>query len=357
METRRVVTEDPKQAQWALLSQFIYQPNIVRYQVANGLPEPSLELVNYISGCINQADAYYTSASRAKLDISPLLFYYGTTNLLAGAWALIKGEIPLINDHGMKLQGTENLSEYLRDLSVRPQKSKGGGLSAFCSVFSPNCNMVNGASWTFLEILASIPDVRSDLIVCYDQEKLFVLPVEVVKKLDVFNERALLVDVTKIDNFEEALKHVDGFSANYLKPQQTENHLILHRKLRSKEIGTLSISGQRNLIIPHYKNNQWLAPSQIILFLMGLYVLGSLSRYNPEFWHPFVQKFQTGEKLLVERFLSVSERYIPNLVLDAIHKMHFQFLFNESSATSASTSLTKEDVETIVSGLMQRGKI
>lgn len=217
--------------------------------------------------------------------------------------------------------------------------------------------MVNGANWTFLEVLASIPDVRSDFIVCYDQEKLFALPIEVVKKLDVINERALLVDVSKIDNFEEALKHIDEFSVNYLKPQRTENHLILHRKLRAKEIGALSTSGQRSLIIPHYKNNQWLAPSQIILFLMGLYVLGSLSRYNPEFWHPFVQKFQTGEKLLIERFLSVSERYIPNLVLDAIHKMHFQFLFNESSTTGASTSLTKEDVETIVSGLMQRGKV
>jgi hypothetical protein len=357
MEIRKVITEDPKRTQWALLSQFVYPPNIERYQNGLGLTRPNAELVNYISGCISQANAYYVSAAQAALDISPLLLYYGTTNLLAGVWALIKGIIPPIKDHGMKLIGIEGLQEELRVLSVRPRKPIDGALSIFCSVFSPDCNIVNGGEWTLLEILASVPDIRSDFILCYDKEKLFTLPVEIVRKLDFVNDRASLRDVAKIGNFDEALRRTRGFSESYIQPQPTKNHLILHRKLNGNEIGSLSISGQKYLIIPHRKNNQWIEPSQLMLFLMGIYVLGNLSRYNPEFWHPFVKKFQTGEKLLVERFLAVAERYIPNLVLDSIHNLHFQFLFNESSMADGGSLLTKEDVIDIVSNMRQRGKL
>ena len=50
----------------------------------------------------------------------------------------------------------------------------------------------------------------------------------------------------------------------------------------------------------------------VILFL---FIMGSLCRYHPEIWGPFVLNDETGERLLFEKFIYYSRRIIiPNIV-------------------------------------------
>ena len=81
-------TETPELEQWRLLGQFRYAPNIRRYLAEHGLIPAFHGIEDYVCGSIGQAEAYYQAARVAPLDISPLLLYYGTTSLLAGAAAL-----------------------------------------------------------------------------------------------------------------------------------------------------------------------------------------------------------------------------------------------------------------------------
>jgi hypothetical protein len=63
-----------------------------------------------------------------------------------------------------------------------------------------------------------------------------------------------------------------------------------------------------------------------MVLLMSLYALGYISRYRPELWNPFVRNDATGERMVVERLLSIALRYTPNLVLNVIYNERLSFV-------------------------------
>jgi hypothetical protein len=73
---------------------------------------------------------------------------------------------------------------------------------------------------------------------------------------------------------------------------------------------------------------------------MGLFAFGYLSRYYPERWNPFVRSDETGEKLVIEGFLLICQRYLPNLVLNLIYGERVQFI-NELEKILDISSLEK----------------
>lgn len=75
-----VFSENPENDLWRELLQFSYEANINRYLSKKGL-HANGETINCIVGSFLQADEYYRAAKDANLQISPLLLYYGTTNL------------------------------------------------------------------------------------------------------------------------------------------------------------------------------------------------------------------------------------------------------------------------------------
>lgn len=352
MEIHQIVTEEPIRTQWQLLSQFTYPSNIVRYLNDKGISVPRDDVLEYISGCIRQAEAYFCSASNAPLDISPLLVYYGTSNLLVGVWAILKGEKPNISEHGMKLSDVPLSASSIANISVLPCNPTTGALQQLCNVFSPACKIVNGSKWTLQEILGSIPDIWTDYKVCYENTPIFTVPVEIVQS-DVNLERIPLSQIN-IDDLKKKLLQMENFDNYYLKPRQTKKFLILYRKLASEENGVFSISGQKYLQLPHQKNQTLITPSQLILFFMGLYLFGMLSRYHPDYWHPFVRTDETGERLLVERFITVAVRYIPNLVLNSIYNRNIQLSGIKPQVLDVQQELNKDAVEEIVNEILRR---
>ena len=314
-------TENAAKDQWKLLAQYAYPTNITRYLQQHGFAD-SEKLVEYIAGCFRQSEAYFIAADDSPIDISPLLQYYGAATLLAGASTLIRGDQLPIKDHGMSLNAS-NIKQ-IADAQIIPRGN--GALQQFAGIFSPGCLFVNGEPWTMEEILGSIPDLKQDFENCYQAAVPYTIPIEIVKRDRGSLERIAKKELTRYKSPENALANIEHLLHSYLIPENTNQYIILHRKIKSPEIGAYSLFNQKHLQIAHSKKGQKLTPSQIINMFMGMFSVGILSRYHPEFWNPFVRSDETGELLLIERFIAVCQRYFPNLVLNEIRKSRIQFV-------------------------------
>ena len=350
MDVRRIATESPKADQWKLLTQFAYPTNIRGYLENHGFAKTDPKTVEFIAGCVRQGEAYFMAAENSPLDIAPLLLYYGAANLLAGASAMMTGVRPTIKHHGMKLEPPDTEPIRIKNAKVKPVRPKIGALEQFCNVFSGGCVLPNGVPWTVEEILGSLPDLKRDFESCYPDARPYTIPVEIVRRRQDSLERIVPSEVARYKSLQDALARVVGFADTYLDPQYSEQmtYIVLYRKMRAAEIGTYSIFGQKYLQIAHIKNGQYLSPSQIIIMFMGLFALGYLSRYHPELWNPFVRSDQTGERLVIEKFLAICQRYLPNLALNMIRGERIQFVYETEGVLDLTNSPTESDLDEMV---------
>ncbi|HZH29203.1 MAG TPA: hypothetical protein VEY11_00295 [Pyrinomonadaceae bacterium] len=115
----QVATDEPKAEQWKLLGQYAYPTNIQRFLNERSATADT-ETANYIAGSIQQSSAYFLASESSPLDISPLLLYYGATNLLSGISAMLVGVKLLTKHHGMQLHLPSAANPQIRDFEVRP---------------------------------------------------------------------------------------------------------------------------------------------------------------------------------------------------------------------------------------------
>jgi hypothetical protein len=218
--------------------------------------------------------------------------------------------------------------------------------------------LVNGATWTLEEILGSIPDLKRDFENCYPKALTYTIPVQVVRRKAGTLERFDPAEVARYQTPQHALRGVNGLGTAYLPPQY-KKYLALYRRIDSADIGTYSILGQKSLVIAHLKNGQSVTPSQLILMHMGLFALGHISRYRPQIWNPFVRTDETGERLVIEKFLGICQRYLPNLVLNEILHEQIQFVYEVERGIDLTASLTDSDLrdmeDRIVKKLREEG--
>ncbi|HYT04127.1 MAG TPA: YaaC family protein [Gemmatimonadales bacterium] len=349
MKVRTIQTEEPRLEQWRLLSRYSYEPNIARFFGSRGATAPTPSLTEYIAGSIRQAEAYFVAATDAPLDIQPLLLYYGAANLLAGAGAMLAaGKLPIKN-HGMTLQQSSSGGGRIADLEILPVSPTAGALQLFTNVFSPGTVFLSGVPWTLEEVLGSIPDLKEHFVECFPQARTYALAVELVRREELTFERIALDQFAPAPDPREPLERVPGISRAYIRPDfPGGRYVILRRKLGAAEIGSHSLSGGKWLHMAHEKGGKLVEPGQLVLMLMGLYALGHLSRYFPEQWNPFVRTDQTGERMVVERFLQITLRYVPNLVLNALSGERIQFVYPVSGEPSVEAPAGYEELKKLI---------
>jgi hypothetical protein len=56
-----------------------------------------------------------------------------------------------------------------------------------------------------------------------------------------------------------------------------------------------------------------------------MYLLGILSRYTSKKWLELLSGSKTGEIYIIQKFLEVSRRKFPNLILNELHNKQFVF--------------------------------
>lgn len=352
MNIQKIVTEDPIKSQWLQLSNFMYPSNIERFAIEQKYPLPNDLTKAYISGCIKQSQAYFESAKNSPLDIKPLLVYYGTVCLLSGTLALVNGKIPEIKNHGMYLS---QIDDQLANISIATKDTKNGALQLFSNTFLPGLVFSNISPLKFQDILSFIPEIRSDFLSCYREAQPHTISVQIVNKAKVTFERISLSEVTRFQEIEKTIMSIEGYKECYISPQLTKAFIILYRKNTHHEIGTYSVFGKKYFSLPIKNNGKNISVNSIIGFFMGLFTLSTLCRYHPEKWHPFVTNDTTGERLLVDIFISNAVRSIPNLVLNYIYKSNIQFIFHDDQSTNLSLPIYEDEIKEIVNELLQKG--
>lgn len=267
---KQIPTDNPIIEQWQLLAQYTYEPNIERYFSDREISLCSESDIEFIAGSIRQSEAYFNAAKSAPLDVSPLLMYYGASNLLLATGTLLKGERPIVYNHGMKLDSPEgNESFPIGDIKIKTIDPSTGALGYLSTIFSSVGSIANGETWILSEILGSIPELKQDFEACYSDKSPYIIPVEIIKKRKKPYERIRKSELVRFKDISELVSCIPNYSSSYHRPLWSENDefVTLYRKLDSEEIGFVSTYGQKYLEIAHKK--KWTlegAKSTIIIF-------------------------------------------------------------------------------------------
>lgn len=320
MDNIKIFTEEPEQELWRSLLQYSYRTNILRYFDERHIARTESDdiLVNSIAGAILQADEYYKASKNVSLQVEPLLLYYGTTNLLFAMSILLTGSIPEIKKHGMHISADSGESS-IANTEVTFDHYSDGGVHCYAKNLGFTDNLCNYDSWILRDFLDSIAEIKDDFERCYSDAKSHILKLDFINTPDGMVEKIYLED----DVVDSILGKIEGFEKAYLKPQRALNqnndtYIVLRRKMNSKAIHQVSYSGQPYLQVGHVKERKTLTIPKEMNMYISLFVLGSLCRYHPEKWNPFVTQDSTGEKLLIEKMLYYSRRMLPNIVLNNI---------------------------------------
>jgi hypothetical protein len=354
-DVRWIRTETPETEQWRQLRQFRYSPNVRRYLAERALQPSSEGIEDYVSGSIGQAEAYFNAAKAAPLDISPLLLYYGTTSLLSGAAALMRGYPLPIDNHGMAISAPPR-GVRMSDVDVVLRNTRGSAIKEIATVYGDPQQLPGQSKWNVGELLASLPDLKDDVRLCIPDVPPFALRIDTIRKNSIMIERIPNGEFGT-SSITTTLSRVAGLSSAYLRPQAIAGAIVLYRKVNGATIGTESLSGQKVLLVGHDKGGALCTPGQTMTLLMSLFAFGSVSRYNPTLWHPFAQTDATGERLLVERFLALVIRWLPNLVLSAIARTWTRFTSETARSPRGLEGLSEDDLRNLVKDMIAENRL
>lgn len=318
MDKEYIFTEDPNAEIWQNILQFSYEANIKRYLTEHSFTH-SEELINNISGSILQAYEYYSAAEKVNLQIKPLLLYYGTTNLLYGICNMMSGQINTITDHGMKIDHSQSCS-CIGETKIKFLNPEKGGIHVLAKQLGYTVDLTKFGEWSVKEMFSSIPELQTNYLKCYAENFSNAMMLEQFNtpegKLEKIN-----ISGKNVDEVKEQIAKIEGFDKSYLRPNISSKNdfLLLRHKINGEDISFLSYSEQPFLKVGHIKNQNLITLPQILYMYIALFALGSLCRYHPEIWSPFVKNDNSGEKLLVEKFLYYAKRLIPNYIVNYIY--------------------------------------
>ncbi|WP_347861545.1 YaaC family protein [Salimicrobium sp. PL1-032A] len=345
---RYIATDNPETELWRIISKYSYPSNIEKYFNENDIILEDEKVVDFISGSILQAESYFRMAKTSELYIKPLLVYYGVSNLLAGTSSLLTGSFLAVKNHGMNLIPPTDLQEGIISSQVKIVDPGSGGFTKFHNILVTGETPPHGITIGLNEVLGSIPDLKFEFENCYQAEKSNVIPVEIVKLNDRTIERIYYEGISRVGSKEKVFNNIEHFKDNYLPPQFLEDKIVLNRKMNFNDIGIYSIHGRKYLQLSIQKKSTKIKMNSLFNMYLALYALGYLSRYNPHIWNPFVQKDLTGEKLVIEKFMDIAIRHVPNLVLNIIEGEEIKFMAQTDAITDLRNSTLDKSITKLV---------
>ncbi|MBQ2643111.1 MAG: hypothetical protein IJF94_04845 [Eubacterium sp.] len=356
MNVKTLYSENPESDIWRELEQFTYEENIKKYFAKRNV-EPDSELINSITGSFLQAHEYFKSANVANLHISPLLLYYGSTNLLYGMTNLLSGEKCIVETHGMRIDPED--SECIADTKLWFNNAEKGGVHVFARALDMNKDLCKYGEWNLKELFGAIAEIAGDFESCYGDSSKIVF-------LDVFNtpegkiEKVYYSSESEKKRVNDTLNQVDGFDDSYLNRTEgrsladNRSYFILRHKINGKDISEMSFSGQPYLRSDYTKNGKGISLSTELNMYISLFVLASLCRYHPEKWGSFVLKDGSGEKLLIEKFIYYAKRMIPNIVLNNLMNTRLTYIPEKYKSTDTIKPIGEHQIKDIVGGEIKK---
>lgn len=346
-----IFTENPEEELWKTLLQYTYKSKILKYfNKKSIIPDDSDNVCEIISGALLQANEYYQLSKKSSLQTAPLLLYYGTINLVLGVATLITGKTQRIENHGMKIildfDNKEVGNTRIKFLSLNT-----GGIHVFLNALNETNNLINSGEWNLRELMLSIPEIHIEAQQCYENADTFCFPLGKVITEDGEFER-ISINGKTVSEINNTLNEIVGFTESYLKPvinqKNNEYDIILRHKFLKKPIDIKAYSGQSFLMRAHRKNGKLISLPQWAYMYIALFVLASLCRYYPQKWNPFIRLDDSGEKLVVDKFLGYTRRILPNIFLSKIEGKTFLFENKKYSPENKIKILGEHEIKELI---------
>jgi len=344
-----VYSEEPVDDIWLRLLRFTHQRGLAQHRPRASGQALDLDACAEVTGSCRQAHEYFKAATSSTLATAPLQLYYGMISLLKAATILVAGHCGDIGHHGMTI-GKIVKEMRIGDVSLTVQGQRAGGLLEYAQVVQPGNGLTGKQLWTLRELLGSVPDLFDEHAAAYGPgQEIYSVPFERVVLSD--SQSADRIDSAHGPTILPLISQIEGFSSRYLAPQQLPDGLVILRpRLKSPgDLAQMALSGRRFLLVGHKKNQACVTLVPMLSIFMGMFILGTLSRYHARRWFDFLGNTQDDERNLIESFVRLSIRGFPNMVLDFVSGRKHIFTGLRFQDTDLREFAVTKDVKEMVS--------
>ena len=317
-QLREVRTEEPVKEIWSMLSFFESKHNCCQY-LENKFPTSNEDLTgtaNRLAFTMSTAREYYEAAEKVTILTRPLLIFYGMAALAKVLFMATHGKKSPSNSHG--LRKSDKWNGEFAELMV--EVIKDGTFPQFNGCF--NKENLPGTKFSLKQLFSLVPEVKVEFETVF-KEKSRTLKTEHTD----YGINIVDTELEKSLNLEILLAKIPGFQDKYAEPKRIDNKIFLW--CNDSQIDDLTIrliSGEEYLTLPIEQNGRFLAIPEMSAQYLIMFLLGSLSRYQPEEWGKTIKGEESGEIYLVRKFLDITIRKFPNLILNELHNCDFVFM-------------------------------
>lgn len=317
MKKEIILTEDPNKELWNQFKQFENKGVCLNYLKSCKKFDNSdkfkfrASLMKYY---ITQAKEYYLSARNSSVLTRPTLLYYGASCLVK---ALILSKRCYEDDsggHGITV--SESDTDDLMGFKIKP--SKGTFLELYRVLENKEINIIKYIDFNLEDLLSFIPELKDDFENVFNKKSL-TIKVDRIKDEDgeyLLYEGDYFTDESIINNF---FGNVPNFDKYYFHPHFFSNGMSCFKKPISEgDIVLRNIMGEEFLVSSLPVGENFIYLSQISVHFLILYLLSMLSRYYVNIWQSENSTDEDRYFYIIEKFLDISERKFPNLILNEI---------------------------------------
>ncbi len=322
----KIPTEKPLEELWLQLRLFeseYYSRQFLKEKYSDITDEELDKLSVIFASNIKQAYEYYSATSRVSILTSPLLYYYGMMCLTNVLWASLNKTKNISKDHGL-YSNSDDSGHLLSNEYVIVHKK--GSFPALHSCFS-DISLKEGTKFFIKDILSVIPDLQT----LYEN-----INKESSRSLKLTRNSMGFCGFTigQMDNL-----YLQDFSKNhhhdFIKQYKETVYSSLHFDIcemasyYTDKIFNFpfqkSLNGEIYFTFPINVENTLYAIPEASAHFMIMHCLGMLVRYEPLKWLQIVSGKLSSDINLINRFIEISKRKFPNMILNGLLGKELQF--------------------------------
>lgn len=317
MKKEIILTEDPNKELWNQFKRFENFEVCLNYLKKCKKFDNSekfkfrAKLIKYY---ITQAREYYFSAREASVLTKPTLLYYGASCLVK---ALIISKRCYQDDstgHGIEVHKSN--ADDLMGFRIKPVK--GTFLQLYQVLENKNTKLIKSIDFNLEDLFSFIPELIDDFENIFNKKSL-AIKVDRIKDEDgeyLFYDGNYFVDVSILNDF---FNNIPNFDKYYLPLLVSSKGIVCFKRPQSDEdIVLRNIMGEEFLVSSLPSGEKSIYLSQITVHFLILYLLSMLSRYYVNLWLSEKSSEETRYFYIIEKFLEISERKFPNMILNEI---------------------------------------
>ena len=320
VEEEIVFSESPNADIWRRLSALKYPEN-VRQRIQSWHPSMTVEQATEsdVSASIEQAEEYFRAAEHASISTKPVQLYYGSVSLLRALAVMGGNVVPQLGSHGLFHKPQSSGGTVTKDVAL-VAGGFGGAFGCYSS-FLPHSDSISGGSRVQLfDALSCIPELHR-LWEDTFQKAPSVLRVERIQDKD-----GAVADFAAAASVPVGAEKLAFVKKAYLRPQTAGGNRVVFRPRigKRRDPTIVDLSGRRFLPLGMKTSGGVVNVHLVVPHLVALFILCSLSRYHPYRWRSFCVS-SGRERLIVEEYLRVANRFLPNEVLNLIERRRVVF--------------------------------